>query len=176
MQYNVEGKVLGFVTEEPETVNLFGKDKLKQEITIGDATGRIIVTLYEKLISDIQDNKSYRFTHLSTRNHVNTMKLSSIMQTTINQIDDMVDIATTELEVHTKAIVGTIAQVQCTKKLKCGSCNKAIENINEDATKIKCNSCNLKSNVKSLKQSLFVRMNITDQENNINRLIAFYGL
>lgn len=55
-------------------VNLFGKEKLKQEITIGDTTGRIIVTLYEKLISDIQDKRSYRFTHLSTRNHLDTFK------------------------------------------------------------------------------------------------------
>lgn len=30
--------------------------------------------------------------------------------------------------------------------------------------------------MKSLKQTLFVRMNITDTENNTNRLIAFKGL
>ncbi|CAC5410200.1 unnamed protein product [Mytilus coruscus] len=81
----------------------------------------------------------------------------------------------TDIVANTSSISGKILQVQCTGRKKCPSCDKNVE-VQDRAEKIKCPSCNLKSNVKSLKESIFIRINIHDyqkKKNAIHRLICF---
>ncbi|VDH97070.1 Hypothetical predicted protein [Mytilus galloprovincialis] len=170
VMYNIKGRVLGYIEEQKE-VEVYGLKKLKREAIVADDTGRIIVTFWENQITQITENKSYILFYLSSRNNT-SLKLTTTQKTEINEIEDLTDISETLIVPNTSNISGKILQVQCTGRKKCPSCDKNVE-VQDGAEKIKCPSCNLKSHVKSLKESIFTRINIHDHQNAIHRLICF---
>ena len=60
---------------QEEICSVYGVDKRKCQVKVADATGVILVTLWENLIKEIEQGKSYTFTSLNSMNLENFQSL-----------------------------------------------------------------------------------------------------
>lgn len=173
---HIQNKTLRY-SDQQRTVNIYGTNKKVQDLEIADTTGRIQLSVWGDLISNIEESKTYKFVNVSTRSFNNIPSLTTTPKTVISNADEPLE-AVSELMISpdTTQLVGTIKQVQCVYKIKCSACDKQLENVDETAKRIKCPNCHLKSNCSDLKKNVTTRINMEDTSQNVHRLVCFQSV
>ena len=137
---------------EKETVysKTLKKNITKCDLVVADSTGAITVTLWESQIDQVEQDSCYNFKELKL-NFFNKIYLSSSISTTIEQLNENIDIPTNitseagnlkPSEKVTTPITGTVLAVDIKKTYICVNCKSKIPD-DPDKGFVKCPKCNL---------------------------------
>lgn len=162
-----QGKVIS--TSKVSTVysTAMKKNLQKCDVIVGDATGTIVVCVWENLINEIEVGKSYLFSEVKvsffkkTFLNCTTKTVLSVTEEDIYVADEVLEKALAELEEGgTKKIKGTIVSAEVCPAFVCFNCNARIHQHEiEDAKMIvKCPSCKLSSLKKQFTKHMTANM------------------
>ncbi|XP_072564249.1 uncharacterized protein [Paramormyrops kingsleyae] len=126
-------------------VNVNGSDLELQEFQIGDSSGHLKLSLWDQQIVQVEPQKSYKFTNLSTREREGRIYLSGTPSTTIVEIDDLQIPEFSELTDAEKLSEwsGTITGIQILCKHRCAKCQTAQNEFAGKSSVHRCIGCKL---------------------------------
>lgn len=80
--------ILAFGQKEPKEVQKRNgqNGKVKEDCVIEDTTGSAIIHIWDELIDQVQNNKSYTFKNLSVKNYSRNTMLGSTASTTFDEV------------------------------------------------------------------------------------------
>lgn len=164
--------------EPPETITRSGKTLQKKDCTIGDATGRSRLVLWEQNISMFDIGKSYKVDGLTVRMYQDEKYLSVSNEVNIQPVSDIGEIAT-EIEQkpgihHQNAVLeGEIVGVLSTDQyLSCLNCKAKINPINEHIGE--CGKCNFKVKLSKCNFNDTARVIFRAASNGIDHHVTFF--
>ena len=145
-------------------------------MVVADKTGILELGLWAEQIAEVETGKSYKITNLSTRDFNGQLKLTTTLNTRIEQIDDM-----TNTQTDAAALFAMEKQkskvLQCTvvKTTKCSNCNSAIDMPIDQSQSplIRCSHCHMKMKVSSLQHKLHAKLNFETENKDICKKTAF---
>lgn len=157
------------MTQEP----IFGRVIPKKEATVADKTGAIILNVYDTLIPQLTTGKSYRIENVRSR-HYESLKLTTTPQSKITMISDIENVDYMLVsDDTTNSIVGTVKQISISTTNKCSACKKIIQPNDIGPKFTKCDNCKMRMCSVDLVKSTICRLNITDGNNQLQKITAF---
>ena len=154
-------KVIQFLGEEREIFTKYGK-KTKRDSVVADDTGCKKITFWQRCINEVEPNKYYKITNITTHYFKEEMWINTTSKTTITEIPtfgEVVD-STQLIEKDSKNIA--IEQISVLNNKRCSNikCNKTIKLPSDyvDST-VKCQTCSMKQKVSKMKEEIVATIN-----------------
>lgn len=153
-------------------MEIYSRRTKKQEFIVADHTKGLQIIVWADHIKALKKDEFFKITNLSIRLKNDKIKLTTSPKTQIMPIAPLENISE-ELDIDLpEELTGTVKQIRIEKQLKCGACNKPMneETMNKKTTK--CTSCNMTQLNNDVKKNLLVHMNVKT-EDNITKLVIF---
>lgn len=137
--------------------------KVKEDCVIEDTTGSAIIHIWDELIDQVQNNKSYTFKNLSVKNYSGNTMLGSTASTTFDEVQtELKQVKGPDL-LENKDKKVTVKEFKFVDKLniyfqcQIKSCNKKMP-YNITANIITCPSCGATQKTKASKKAMSARL------------------
>lgn len=176
MQVSLIAKVIKLGTEDVKDVR--GNLLLFRKATISDETASITLTLWDDHTTQVEPDKVYIFTDLSTRVY-DGHTLTSTPSTTINMSEKTLNIETMLVAYkEDTVVVATVSNIVLNKNVQCSNCKKTIgspTDVPQNSTFVRCTHCLMKQNTKDLIPSFHGKLNVqpTSQQGHQIKLTVF---
>ena len=157
--------------EETHTVGC-GQQKYKKSLTHGllaDSTSSIKVSVWGKLIDEVEEDVTYLFKNVTIENYYG-LRLSTTAKTTLLKQEEQIDVVWSKYNISPETStlccpyilsVKVILYLECINR----SCKRKV-NVFPGEKKTTCGSCKRKMLVSNLKKNLNVEIHLSDKDDN----------